>query len=118
MERALAALNESRPLLAAELKRRWVLRKAVNDVHLQRLNILESQRYYTGSLTSGVRLGSKRTAEDTEENSTPSNSHTQDGNVERNPLVLNVLENDNDDAGNEGDIELAQITEFVLTITD
>jgi hypothetical protein len=46
-------LSANRSPLADELRRRWVLRSAINTLHRQRLKQLEQKSYYTGSREIG-----------------------------------------------------------------
>lgn len=48
-EGVLEQLSADEPLLADELRRRWTLRSSVNVHHIQRLNRLEHETYYSGS---------------------------------------------------------------------
>lgn len=49
MKRAIERLSTDHPLLADELHYRWMLRSSINLLHLERLQRLEHQPYYTGS---------------------------------------------------------------------
>jgi len=62
----LAKLEPTDPSLAAELQRRWNLRKAINSIHLQRLDMIESLPGFSGIRGSGTRheMDYERAAED------------------------------------------------------
>ena len=55
---AIAQTDQTDPALAAELKRRWSKRSAVNTVHVRRLQHVAQLPGFSGVLSVGKRLGS------------------------------------------------------------
>lgn len=53
-EDVLVQLSADEPLLADELCRWWTLRSSINAHHIQRLNGLEHETYYSGSRSDGT----------------------------------------------------------------
>ena len=57
MQQVINHLVSDEPHLADELHKRWVMRSAVNRVHLERLKLLQCEEYYTGPRDCGEAAG-------------------------------------------------------------
>ena len=57
MQQVLKQLSD-KPHLVDELHKRWALRLAVNQIHLEQLKILQCEDYYTGLRDCGKVVGS------------------------------------------------------------
>ena len=58
-EEVIEQLPMDDPLLAAELHHQWILRSAINGLHLQQLKRLQHEPYDTGSWDIGEGMGSQ-----------------------------------------------------------
>lgn len=103
--KVISTLSISDVPLSAEVQRRWQLRKAVNDVHLQRLNAVEKLPGFTGIRGIGLREGM-----------TPLDVPSDVEEGERLEADLSAL--DNETANDHFDEQLSTITDFMLRIQD
>ena len=100
--------------LATELRKRWQLHNSVNLLHTQHINAVEDSTSFTGLRGIGKRLGFER------ENISGSSTLGVD---EVRMVDIDQQISGQDIPGNEeeredGDRMLAQITEYVMSITD
>ena len=106
---AISHLSSTDPLLAAELECRWILRAAMNNTHIKRLNKIESQPGFTG--TRGARGMSKAGREDLVVN-------LGDLDAEAGNDTGAGAGNDTEAGNDTVDEDLAAFTDFVLGIQD
>jgi len=113
MTQVISQLSLSDPPLATELHRRWQLRNLVNQLHIQRLNIVVNLATFTGPRGIGtpavalVRSGSKGEEE-------PDSEMVGTGEEQIVGQDMTFGQEDLEDSEHV----LEKITNFVLTITD
>jgi len=107
-------LTQSNPHLTVELQLRWQLRKAVNELHIQRLTSVQKSTMFTGSRGIGTPLAS---AMEQPTDGRAINTDTLDSEHMRDGLQGMEME-DHDRAAEDDAHDLEKITEFVMTITD
>lgn len=103
--KVISALSTSDPHLSVEIHRRWQLRKAVNNIHLQRLDAIEKLPGFTGIQGIGLKEG-------TTSLEAPSDAE-REGRLEADIESL-----DNEMANDDFDEQLSTITDFMLGIHD
>ena len=114
-QRTISLLLMTNVDLAVELQYRWKLRNVVNCLHIQRLDAIENSSTYTGAGGIGTCLAS--TAIATGVSSSPAVVGTAvEGNEYGHMIGLDAV--DDDEAVQDGDRELENVTDFVLTIID
>lgn len=114
MVQTISHLSLTNPPLATELQKRWRLHNSVNHLHIQHLNAVEDSTSFTGLRGIGKRSGFER------ENNFRSGMVGVDEvrmvDVEQQIAGQDIPGNEEDHE--DGDRTLAQITEFVMSITD
>ena len=100
-EHVIEEISHDEPSLAAELRRRWILRSSVNRIHLQRLRQLQCKPYYTGSRDS--RENAESLADIFASGSASSHSLEEEMEIE---------------AENEQERDFEVMTDFVTSIAD
>ena len=113
-QRTISLLLTTNMDLAVELQHRWKLRNAVNCLHIQRLDAIENSSTYTGVCGIGTCLAS--TAIATGVSSPAVVGAAVEGNEYGHMIDLDAV--DDDEAVQDGDRELENVTDFVLTIID
>ena len=123
-------LSLSNPPLATELRKRWQLRNSVNLLHIQHMNAVEDSTSFTGLRGIGKRLGFER--ENNSGSGTVGVDEVRMADVDEVRMVdvdeVRMADVDqqisgqdipgNEEEHEDGDHMLAQITEFVMSITD
>lgn len=103
----ISSLSTSNPPLATELQRQWQLRKAVNCLHIQRLDDIERLYKPTGSRDIGKR---QSTIDPMQTPMTMKDEQLTDD-AER-------VEGDDDEVVQDENHDLEKLTDFVLTLVD
>ena len=104
-------LTETDSHLAVELKSRWQLRHAINELHIRRLTSIEQSAMFTGVRGIGTPLGLVSADNDA--------AHTDTHISDLSDSSLHGSGADDDDlAVEDSALDLEKLTDFVLTITD
>jgi hypothetical protein len=103
-------LTQSNPPLSTELRSRWQLRNAINDLHIQRLDLIEGSAIFTGLRGIGTRLSTSTPPTPSTDNSVQVDTTGDQGSASGS--------GGDDEAAEDGGHDLEKITDFILTITD
>jgi hypothetical protein len=111
--KVIGSLSLTDPHLVAELRSRWWLRNAVNQLHIQCLDSIETSAIFTGSQGIGTPLSV---------DAVPFASEVTHSDVVDSKEGFMALggrtDDDSEMAAEDGAHDLEKITDFILSITD